>query len=795
MNEFRRSKQEAFIYFLVGNGGLFRPFLQIWRKTNLPPTVRPSVRYDPLGTKEKVLIFRFLVHCSFLLHCSLSIQFIPIRAHRSNTEQVRQSILPLEIMTMVRSSLVLRQLISRSRQSNSNTARNLVQSRSFCLSLDTLRSSSLLSGDVSSSGKRWVLPSLPNRTLSSRSFSLAGGDFPARSFSAAGESVLAVEEDEDVEDALPNFADLKDLNPKTADTLTSKGFKTMTEIQARTWDAAVSGKDVIGRARTGTGKTMAFLLPSLERILQNPVDGKLSVLIISPTRELANQIGDQAHMLTQAHGNVSSQVVYGGISKRQDISYMQKRMPTILTATPGRLHDHLQTTSIHGKPFRDSAKDIQVLILDEMDRLLDMGFRDEIERILSYMPPNRQTLLFSATVPQGVHSAIKKFTKSDSVTVDCMDDEDPASHTNARINQSHVLLPPDRAVSGVVQLILRLMDEQDHKVLVFFPTTSQVAYYSSLFNKGLGRRVLEIHAKKTQGNRSNTSDRFRQAKKGVMFTSDVSARGVDYPDVTHVVQVGMATDRETYIHRLGRTGRAGKKGQGLLVLSETEKPFLKMDLADLDVPRDDFLQGLMNEPLPKHVEDELAPILHQTRTGSQPEIAKAAESVYRSLFGFYNGRLAAIGIRSKDPLVEMANSFAGQAGLQSLPSLSEKLAQQFGLQRHPGVTVRSRWSGGSEFDVGRGRGASRGPSGSREPSRGRDNGSRGGGGGGDRNWRKMSDSNSGRDNSPGRGGDDGWSSGNDSGRGGFSRPRRGSDGIGRGSRASDRSPGRGFFSS
>jgi ATP-dependent RNA helicase MSS116 len=468
-------------------------------------------------------------------------------------------------------------------------------------------------------------------------------------------------------------------------------------------------------------------------------------------------------------------------------------MPTILTATPGRLHDHLQTTTIHGKPFRDSAKDIQVLILDEMDRLLDMGFRDEIEKIISYMPKNRQTLLFSATVPQGVLSAVKKFTKSDSVTVDCMDDEDPASHTNARINQSHVLLPPDRAVSGVVQLILRLMDEADHKVLVFFPTTSQVAYYSSLFNKGLGRRVLEIHAKKSQGNRSNTSDRFRQAKKGVMFTSDVSARGVDYPDVTHVVQVGMATDRETYIHRLGRTGRAGKKGQGLLVLAETEKPFLKMDLADLEIPRDDFLQGLMNEQLPKHVEDELAPVLHQTRTGSQPELAKAAESVYRSLFGFYNGRLAAIGIRSKDPLVDMANQFAGQAGLQALPSLSTKLAQQFGLTRHPGVTVRSRWSGGDEFDVGRGRGGS---SRGRDGGRGGGGGSRGGGGGGgsrggggDRNWRTMSNSTYGREISSGRGGDDGWSSGNDSGRGGFSRPRRGSEG----GRASDRSPGSGSF--
>jgi ATP-dependent RNA helicase MSS116 len=234
-----------------------------------------------------------------------------------------------------------------------------------------------------------------------------------------------------------------------------------------------------------------------------------------------------------------------------------------------------------------------------------------------------------------------------------------------------VLLPPDRAVSGVVQLVLRLMDEADHKVLVFFPTTSQVAYYSSLFNKVLGRRVLEIHAKKSQGNRSNTSDRFRQAKKGVMFTSDVSARGVDYPDVTHVVQVGMATDRETYIHRLGRTGRAGKKGQGLLVLAETEKPFLKMDLTFLAR----FLAGTHDE-LPKHVE-ELAPVFHQT-VPSQLELAKAAESAPSLILH--------VGIRSGfcRHVQPICIRITGTASLaQSWPSSL--------TTRHPGVTVRSRW--------------------------------------------------------------------------------------------------------
>jgi len=400
-----------------------------------------------------------------------------------------------------------------------------------------------------------------------------------------------------------------------------------------------------------------------------------------------------------------------------------------------------------------------------------MGFRDDIERILAYMPKNRQTLLFSATVPKEVLAMTQKCTKSDSVTIDCMNEEDPATHTNARINQSHVILPAERVVCGVVQLVMRLMEEKNHKVLVFFPTTSQVAYYANLFNRGLGRRVLEIHSRKSQGNRTNTSDRFRQTKTGVMFTSDVSARGVDYPDVTHVVQFGVTSDRETYIHRLGRTGRAGKKGEGLLVLLDAEKGFLTRDLRDLDIPVDEVLQGLMNEPAPKHVDDELAPVLLGTRNGTMGELVKSAETVYRSLFGFYNGRLASLGVRSKDPIVDMANTFASQAGLQTIPTLSEKLAKQFGVTNHPGVNVRSGWSGKDGFDVGRGQGGNRGRGGdnrSRSSDRGQSNDRRSNSwdrGSSQRDPWGQEDSGSGRD------GD--WPSASASRGRSFSRPKRG----------------------
>jgi superfamily II DNA/RNA helicase len=178
--------------------------------------------------------------------------------------------------------------------------------------------------------------------------------------------------DENYEDNKRSFADLEGLNPITKQTLLSQGMTTMTEIQAKTYEAASRGQDVIGRSRTGSGKTLAFLLPALERVLRD--DSKPNstrVLVISPTRELASQIDKSAQMLTAKHRNINSYVLYGGVPKGRDIRELERRMPTILTATPGRLQDHLQSSHINGSPFRDLLRDIDVLVLDEMDRLLE----------------------------------------------------------------------------------------------------------------------------------------------------------------------------------------------------------------------------------------------------------------------------------------------------------------------------------------------------------------------------------------------------------------------------------------
>ena len=201
------------------------------------------------------------------------------------------------------------------------------------------------------------------------------------------------------------FADRPDLHPLSKRAVADMGLSSMTEIQARTFAAAATGRDVLGRARTGTGKTVAFLLPAIERIAAATGESSsydIGILVVSPTRELATQIGDQAKKLLQYHQGTSVQVMFGGTSKQRDEKQLQRTLPTVLVATPGRLLDHLASTRVKGGvSFGDIMSKTPLVVLDETDRLLDMGFRKEISKILGYLPPRekRQTLLFSATIP------------------------------------------------------------------------------------------------------------------------------------------------------------------------------------------------------------------------------------------------------------------------------------------------------------------------------------------------------------------------------------------------------------
>jgi ATP-dependent RNA helicase MSS116 len=329
-----------------------------------------------------------------------------------------------------------------------------------------------------------------------------------------------------------------------------------------------------------------------------------------------------------------------------------------------------------------------------MDRLLDMGFRKPVEEIMTYLPLHKQTLLFSATLPTGVKQLVKGHMSSNYSTVDCIHDADPGSHTNDLVEQSHVVVSQDKVVMATISILLRILEDPNAKLIVFFPTTKMVKFYAELFNHGLERTVIELHSGKSQGYRTSASNRFREVKKGVLFTSDVSARGVDYDDVSHVVQVGMADSRETYIHRLGRTARAGKKGHGVLVLSEIEKGFLKM-LQGLDIKVDEELHELAVSPPSERVLQQLDPVLESIRTKRNSSLFKSAEGAYRGMMGYYKGNLSRVGIKSLEKCVEFVNSYALQSGLDQVPTFTERTARNMGMYGVAGIKCGPDERGGS----------------------------------------------------------------------------------------------------
>ena len=518
------------------------------------------------------------------------------------------------------------------------------------------------------------------------SINLNGNDLPIfRYFSATPQRIdLEVEERSRFEEM--------NLHPKSLKALRRQGLHKQTEIQEKTFDVILSGRDVVGRARTGTGKTLGFLLPSLEKIVRqkNPKPG-IQVLVLSPTRELAAQIAKEAELLVAQHDkNITAQVIYGGSSKQEDINRFSSQLPTILVATPGRLKDHLAKTKLRGgKPFIDTLQNLQILIMDETDRLLDMGFRQDIQDILSCLPRKRQTLLFSATLPPNVRSMISLATNNGEYElVDCILDEDPATHTNEQTEQKHIVLPAERFWTGTMELLLELMEEKKAKIMVFFPMTSLVQLYASIFNMRFGRRVLELHGRMHQRERSTISRRFRNSSKGILFTSDVSARGVDYPNVTHVIQIGAAESRETYIHRLGRTGRAGKKGQGLLVLPEVEQDFLD-DLEGLEIPMDKELQMRLSKLIPsKALMDELGPVAQDVRAGKDPRLEKSISDAYQAMISYYFQRSNK---RETDEFVSTVNTLVQNLGLNELPPVDYYRAKKIGIDTIPGLNIQHTW--------------------------------------------------------------------------------------------------------
>lgn len=533
---------------------------------------------------------------------------------------------------------------------------------------------------------------------------------------------------------ITRFADLSTLNvhPKLVSSIVDgMGYENMTEVQSMTISPALVGKDLVAQAKTGTGKTLAFLVPVLQRILAQQPDlavraatrarsDDIRAIIVSPTRELAEQIAVEASKLVQGTGIVV-QAAVGGTQKRLMLQMTRRQGCHLLVATPGRLMDLLSDPD-----SGIAAPNLEALVLDEADRMLDVGFDAELKQILQYLPSRsdkpRQTLLFSATIPKDVVGLARSYIDPRNFEfVQTIKADEVATHD--KVPQYIV---PCKGFENLAPALLELVQREvanatsnpevdPFKAIVFLPTTAMVVFTRAMFSR-IGYHdkslpaIIDIHSKLTQGSRTLAAENFRRARSAILFSSDVTARGMDFPGVTHVIQMHAPPDRDQYIHRLGRTGRAEKSGQGWLFVSDMEVPMARKRLPGLPIKRSTDLQCASIDvqrggELPSQfqvIRDAVARLPHQV-TGE----------AYKSLLG---GAMKGYDFQT---IVDSANDLATHGwGLEQTPGVPSSVAS-----RHPRVT-------GLRVDDRAFRDDSNGRYGGRGGGRGSGYGGRGGGYGG-----------------------------------------------------------------
>ena len=469
----------------------------------------------------------------------------------------------------------------------------------------------------------------------------------------------------------------------------------------------------LAQARTGTGKTLAFLIPLLQNIIN--VDSKLEkrsrlgasggssdirALIISPTRELAEQIAVEAKKVTRDTG-VIVQTAVGGSTKMMGLRKIKTEGCHILVGTPGRLNDILSD------PYSGvRAPNLSCLVLDEADRLLDQGFTQEIRAIQDHLPDrrkvDRQTLLYSATVPREVMQVVRQTMKPDFQFIRTVQEGEQQTHE--KVPQKLV------AVVGFENLMPALLElcereissargtkaARPFKAIVYFGATADVSLAASVLTalKNPGQsifhqgplhpaEIIEMHAKLTQQARTRAADRFRRAESGIMLSSDVTARGMDFPNVTHVIQIGLPPSEEQYVHRIGRTARGDKTGEGWILLTHMEVREVKTKIPNMPLQIDDTLETAKvdmkkDAQLPEHTAKTLTQI--GDAMNMVPRTLKAGS--YRAALGIFSW------YSDKQKLIDALNDRAKYGwGMETPPIIGRSLAAKLGVDRVRGINI------------------------------------------------------------------------------------------------------------
>jgi len=347
-----------------------------------------------------------------------------------------------------------------------------------------------------------------------------------------------------------------DFNSDIQKAIDDCGYTEMTPIQEMAIIPARRGKDILANAQTGTGKTAAFALPILQRMLDQPqptLEGKTRTLILTPTRELAEQIAENINRYAQFI-SISTTAIYGGVK----ISAQQKKLKkniNIIVSTPGRLLEHVTLNNVN-------LSNVEFLVLDEADRMLDMGFIDDVQALIQKMPKKRQTLLFSATMSQAVKDLAKKILSNHDVI--------SVAKQNATADTvNHVVYPVGEQQKS--ELFVELIEKHNWFKVLVFTSTKRQADELKIKLKEIGIKAGLYHGDTSQGARRRTLADFKADKIQVLISTEVAARGLDIQGLDHVVNYNLPYLAEDYVHRIGRTGRAGNKGEAISFVSREEE--------------------------------------------------------------------------------------------------------------------------------------------------------------------------------------------------------------------------------
>ncbi|KAM4066507.1 DEAD/DEAH box helicase [Hirsutella rhossiliensis] len=477
------------------------------------------------------------------------------------------------------------------------------------------------------------------------------------------------------------FDELK-LSEKTLQAINEMGFSKMTTIQRSAIPPLLAGKDVLGAAKTGSGKTLAFLIPAIEILSAlrfKPRNGT-GVIVVSPTRELALQIFGVARELMKHHSQTYG-IVIGGANRKAEAEKLSKGV-NLLIATPGRLLDHLLNT-----PF--VFKNLKSLVIDEADRILEVGFEDEIRQIVKVLAnDDRQTMLFSATQTTKVEDLARISLRPGPLYINV--DEEKQYSTVEGLEQGYVLCDADKRFILLFSFLMR-MKQKKKKVIVFFSSCNSVKYYAELLNY-IDCPVLDLYGKQKQQKRTNTFFEFSNAEHGILICTDVAARGLDIPAVDFIVQFDPPDNTRDYIHRVGRTARgADGRGRSLMFLQPSEVGFLShLKAARVPVVEFDFpTKKIMN------VQSQLEKLI-----GKNYYLQQSAKDAFKSyLHAYASHSLRSVYDVNKLDLTKIAKSF----GFTTPPRVDISLGQSMGRDK-----VQGRRSYGSQPQQGSSKGRRRG---------------------------------------------------------------------------------------